>query len=59
MSDVTRGTPLDSWLLETPDGRRWRVEDFGPGRVKVTDIDSPTGYHEWVDRARLMEARSR
>ena len=36
-------------LYETADGRKWSVELFGMGqRVKVTDIMSPTGYHEWV-----------
>lgn len=39
----------NSFLLNTDDGRRWRVEVFGPGqKCKVTDIDSPTGYSEWV-----------
>lgn len=40
--------PLRSWLHTTPDGRRWRLEDFGRGRLKATDILSPTGYHEWI-----------
>lgn len=36
-------------LIESADGRKWSVEIFEPGqKVKVTDIMSPTGYHEWV-----------
>lgn len=38
----------NSFLTETPDRRRWRIEVFGPGKIKATDIDSPTGYSEWI-----------
>ena len=38
----------NSFLRNTPDGRVWRIEVFGPGRIKATDIMSPTGYHEWI-----------
>jgi hypothetical protein len=38
----------NSFLTETPDGRKWRIEVFGSGRIKATDIMSPTGYHEWI-----------
>lgn len=41
--------PISSWLHHSHDGRTWKIEDFGPGRVKATDIMSPTGYSEWVD----------
>lgn len=49
MIDTKQGKKLDH-LIESTDGRKWSVEVFGPGeKVKVTDIMSPTGYHEWVD----------
>jgi hypothetical protein len=37
-----------SFLMTTPDGRTWRIDVHGPCRIKATDINSPTGYHEWV-----------
>lgn len=41
-------------LYETADGRKWSIEIFGPGsKVKVTDIMSPTGYHEWVSASEV------
>ena len=40
---------VSTWLHETPDGRVWRVDDFGPGKVRATWLMSPTGYYEWVD----------
>jgi hypothetical protein len=49
MSEAAR-----SWMMTTPDGRRWRVEDFsGNPRLKVTNIDSPTGYYEWISPDQL------
>lgn len=39
----------NEFLVKSSAGRMWRAEVFGPGqKVKVTDIMSPTGYHEWV-----------
>lgn len=44
----------NEFLTKTPDGRTWKVEVYGPGeRCKVTDIMSPTGYHEWVSPQEL------
>lgn len=49
MPDTKQGTKLDH-LIESADGRKWSVEVFCRGeKVKITDIMSPTGYHEWVD----------
>lgn len=42
-----------SWMVETTE-RRWRIDDFGPGRVRATDIMSPTGYYEWIDREKAV-----
>lgn len=39
----------NEFLVKDADGRTWRAEVLGPGqRIKVSDIMSPTGYHEWV-----------
>lgn len=35
-------------LWRAPDGRCWSIEVLGPGKIKVTDIMSPNGYHEWI-----------
>ena len=44
----------NEYLTKTPDGRVWKVEVFGPGqKCRVTDIMSPTGYHEWVGNDEL------
>lgn len=45
--------PIDTWLVAGADGRRFRVEDYGPGRVWVQDIDHPTGMGWWVLREEL------
>lgn len=42
-------------LLETPD-RTWRIDIYGPGQIKATDIMSPTGYFEWITRDQLNRA---
>lgn len=44
----------NEFLTKDADGKAWKVEVFGPGeKVKVTDIMSPTGYHEWISPERV------
>ena len=49
MTDEGGRKRISTWMHETSDGRRWRIDDFGPGRVRATDIMSPTGWCEWID----------
>lgn len=43
----------EGYIMTTPDGRTWWVERADHGRLKVTDIHSPTGYHEYISPQQL------
>jgi hypothetical protein len=49
VTDESGRRRVSSWLHETPDGRVWQIDDFGPGKVRATWLMSPTGYSEWVE----------
>lgn len=49
---------VDVWTFREAAGekRLMRVEDYGPGRVWVQDVMSPTGFGWWEDREKVAEA---
>jgi hypothetical protein len=52
MSGIKR-MPADTWTFKGIDGRSFRVEDYGSGRVWVQDLGHPTGMGWWVQREEL------
>lgn len=53
-------TVVDSYLMQTAhDLRTWSVEVYADGQAKVTDINSPAGYFEWVSVAALSPEYNR
>jgi hypothetical protein len=50
---TTPAKPVDSWHFRDADGRMFRVDDYGPGRVWVLDVMSPTGTGWWELREKV------
>lgn len=50
--------PSETWAFRDAAGKGqlYRVEDYGPGRVWVQNLDSSTGMGWWEDREKVEAA---